>query len=125
LADNAPFNVLLVTPNFPPFAMAGAARTGALARYWAGQGANVHVLSARNDDAHGLHNALDNDNIMAEFLPIAQDDIAGQPRQAPVAAAHSSKIRKDPGPLRRLIFRIGPRVRPVAVPNSQKITALI
>ena len=84
--------------------MAGAARTGALARYWAGQGANVHVLSARNDDAHGLHNALDDDNIMAEFLPIAQDDIAGQPRQAPVAAAHSSKIRKDPGPLRRLIW---------------------
>lgn len=94
----------MVTPNFPPFAMAGAARTGALARYWAAQGVNVHVLSARNDDVQGLHDALDDDHISAEFLPIAQDGATDQPRTKQVAAAHSSTIRKDPGPLRRLVW---------------------
>lgn len=95
-------NILLVTPNFPPFAMAGAARTGALARHWAAQGIKVHVLSARNDDAHGLHNALDNPHITAEFLPLVQDYMAGE--DGPAATENSPKVRKDPGTLRRLIW---------------------
>ena len=53
--------------------MAGAARTGALARHWARQNVHVHILSARNDDAHGLHDALENDHIHPEFLAIDRE----------------------------------------------------
>lgn len=90
----------MVTPNFPPYAMAGAARTGALARHWAAQGVHVYVLGAQTDNAHGLHNALEHDHIIAEFLPVDKDAAS----RGNAAADSRPQIHKNPGALRQLIW---------------------
>ena len=82
--------------------MAGAARTGALARHWARQNVHVYILSARNDDAHGLHDALENDHIHPEFLAIDRE--AASPAAQQAAPDTKPSLNKDPGALRRLIW---------------------
>lgn len=99
-------NILMVTPNFPPYAMAGAARTGALARHWARQGRRVTVLAAAMPGAHGIHKSLDIDGIIPEFLPIDRDGAdagSGEASPAKPPALHRPKTSM-PGPLRRILW---------------------
>lgn len=105
LADS----ILMVTPNFPPFAMAGAARTGALAAHWARAGRHVSVLAAAMPGAHGIHKSLDVEGIAPEFLPVDREGQHGIPSQTADAhdiarAAPKPKMRAVPGPLRRILW---------------------
>ena len=91
--------ILFVTPNFPPYAQAGAARTGALALHWAEQGHEVTVLGARIGAASGIHSELAHPHLHVVMLPIERDPSApqGGHDQAPVsdaAAAKPSKLKR-------------------------------
>ncbi|WOE75265.1 glycosyltransferase [Alterisphingorhabdus coralli] len=99
-------NILMITPNFPPYAMAGAVRTGALARHWAAAGRQVHVLAAANPGALGVHQALEVEGITAEFLPIDREGAQAEaaPAAQPDATAKPDKPRSAPGPLRRILW---------------------
>ena len=62
--------ILFISPNFPPYAQAGAARTGALARHWVEQGHEVTVIGARIGAANGIHSGLDHEHLTAIMLPV-------------------------------------------------------
>ncbi|MEO1046343.1 MAG: glycosyltransferase family 4 protein [Pseudomonadota bacterium] len=105
-ATNLADSILMVTPNFPPFAMAGAARTGALARHWAQSGRQVSVLAAANPGAHGIHQPLEMDGVTPEFLPIDRDGRdTGASGGTTADKSGAEKPRATmPGPLRRILW---------------------
>ncbi len=67
-------SVLMITFNFPPFAMPGAVRTGALAKHWAEQGWDVHIISVKDNRSAGLHKAIRHKNIYAQFIDFDSDN---------------------------------------------------
>ncbi|MEM1132358.1 MAG: glycosyltransferase [Pseudomonadota bacterium] len=97
-------NILMITPNFPPYAMAGAVRTGALARHWAAEGRRVHVLAAANPGALGVHQALDVDGITAEFLPIDSSGSANTNAATSEKTAKTVEPDAAPGRLRQILW---------------------
>lgn len=85
-------SVLMITFNFPPFAMPGAVRTGALAKHWAEQGWDVHIISVRDCRSAGLHKAIEHKNIHTQFIDYDTNNLK------PVDANLSSLTNKNTKP---------------------------
>lgn len=114
-----PLRILFITPNFPPYAQAGAARTGALARHWAEAGHEVTVLGAKIGAATGIHSEFAHPRLHATMLPIERNG-AGQ-RSASAAGSGSEGQVSPPGRLKRWfwLFRQMPdRFRAHWVPRA-------
>ncbi|MXO51712.1 glycosyltransferase [Erythrobacter gaetbuli] len=93
--------ILFISPNFPPYAQAGAARTGALARHWIEQGHEVTVIGARIGAANGIHSGLDHEHLTAIMLPVEKLPAA---EGAPVPSAAPDKPVSRPSRLRRWLW---------------------
>ena len=61
-------SILMISFNFPPYAMPGAVRTGALAKHWAEQGWDVHIISVKDSQSEGLHRSIEHENIHTQFI---------------------------------------------------------
>ncbi|QZD86839.1 glycosyltransferase [Qipengyuania psychrotolerans] len=94
--------ILFITPNFPPFAQAGAARTGALALHWAQQGHEVTVLGARIGAATGIHSELDHPNLTTIMLAVDKEGEDARP--AAPAKSDPAKPAARPGKLKRWLW---------------------
>ena len=95
-----PQRILFITPNFPPFAQAGAARTGALALHWARQGHKVTVIGARIGTASGIHTELEHPNLASVMLPIDKSEPQGSQSHVEGNSTTGSK----PGKLKRWLW---------------------
>ncbi|MXO96714.1 glycosyltransferase [Erythrobacter aquimaris] len=119
-----PQRILFITPNFPPYAQAGAARTGALALHWARQGHKVTVIGARIGTASGIHTELDHPNLATHMLPIDKSEPQGSQSGADTKATPGSK----PGKLKRWLWlarQMPDRFRANWVPRAvQKVIEL-
>ena len=95
--------ILFITPNFPPYAQAGAARTGALARHWIAQGHGVTVIGAKIGAAGGIHPELEHERLAVHLIPVEKSPAdAGSPSPSAPAA----QTVRQPGRLRRWLWRL-------------------
>lgn len=99
-AAMGPQRILFITPNFPPYSQAGAARTGALALHWARQGHKVTVIGARIGTASGIHTELDHPNLTTAMLPIDKSE----PQVSQGRGESGSKPASKPGKLKRWLW---------------------
>lgn len=114
-----PLRILFVTPNFPPYAQAGAARTGALARHWVEAGHDLTVIGARIGAATGIHSEFVHPKLEAIMLPVEHDEVEQQEAES---SGHSDDAPvTPPGRLKRWfwLFRQMPdRFRAHWVPRA-------
>ena len=95
--------ILFITPNFPPYAQAGAARTGALARHWVEQGHSVTVIGAMIGAATGIHSGLEHARLDAHMLPVDKHPVDPAPANR-TGARPSAKPSAKPGRWRRWLW---------------------